>query len=182
MKHSKKLLSLLLVLCMVLSLTCTAFAVEEEPVTATKVDTIVSGDQVVIYYATDSKVMTTTSYTYTSKNGKTKDELVAAAATVADNKMTVPEGAAVFTVSVNEAGQYTFATADGKYLYADGTHVRLVNTQGENTLFVLEETEGGVFIKCANATFSGKAQYLEFYSGYFTVFGMDSSKENIYGG
>lgn len=180
MKHSKKLLSLLLVLCMVLSLTCTAFAVEEEPVTATKVDTIVSGDQVVIYYATDSKVMTTTSYTYTSKNGKTKDELVAAAATVADNKMTVPEGAAVFTVSVNEAGQYTFATADGKYLYADGTHVRLVNTQGENTLFVLEETEGGVFIKCANATFSGKAQYLEFYSGYFTVFGMDSSKENIY--
>lgn len=32
MKHSKKLLSLLLVLCMVLSLTCTAFAVEE-PVT-----------------------------------------------------------------------------------------------------------------------------------------------------
>lgn len=33
MKHSKKLLSLLLVLCMVLSLTCTAFAVEEEPVT-----------------------------------------------------------------------------------------------------------------------------------------------------
>ena len=180
MKHSKKLLSLLLVLCMVLSLTCTAFAVEEEPVTATKVDTIVSGDQVVIYYATDSKVMTTTSYTYTSKNGKTKDDLVAAAATVADNKMTVPEGAAVFTVSVNEAGQYTFATADGKYLYADGTHVRLVNTQGENTLFVLEETEGGVFIKCANATFSGKTQYLEFYSGYFTVFGMDSSKENIY--
>ena len=33
MKHSKKLLSLLLVLCMVLSLTCTAFAAEEEPVT-----------------------------------------------------------------------------------------------------------------------------------------------------
>lgn len=33
MKHSKKLLSLLLVLCMVLSLTCTAFAAEEESVT-----------------------------------------------------------------------------------------------------------------------------------------------------
>lgn len=28
MKHSKKLLSLLLVLCMVLSLTCTAFAAD----------------------------------------------------------------------------------------------------------------------------------------------------------
>ena len=125
--------------------------------------------------------MTAESYTYTNpKDGSTKDELKSVAATVADGKMTVPETAVVLTAKVDENGKYSFVTADGKYLYADGTHVRLVDEAGANTLFQLEAAEDGSFIKCDSAAYQGKAQYLEFYANCFTVYGMDSTKAGIY--
>lgn len=180
MKSTKKLLSLLLVFVMVFSLAVPVFA-ETEPVTASKVETVANGDQVVIYNAGASKVMTAESYTYTNpKDGSTKDELKSVAATVADGKMTVPETAVVLTAKVDENGKYSFVTADGKYLYADGTHVRLVDEAGANTLFQLEAAEDGSFIKCDSAAYQGKAQYLEFYANCFTVYGMDSTKAGIY--
>lgn len=180
MKSTKKLLSLLLVFVMVFSLAVPVFA-ETEPVTASKVETVANGDQVVIYNAGAGKVMTAESYTYTnSKNGSTKDELKSVAATVADGKMTVPETAVVLTAKVDENGKYSFVAADGKYLYADGTHVRLVAEAGANTLFQLEAAEDGSFIKCDSAAYQGKAQYLEFYANCFTVYGMDSTKAGIY--
>ena len=168
---TKKILSLLLVIAMIFSLAIPAFA--EEAKTAAKADAVAAGDQVVIYNADAGKVMSAEGYTY---NGKTvKDELKSLDASVENGTMTVPEGAAVLTAAVNEAGQYSFVTADGKYLYADGTNVRLVSEQGENTLFVLETADGGFFIKCANAQYNGKAQYLEYYSNYFTVYGMNTN-------
>lgn len=181
MKSTKKLLSLLLVFVMVFSLAVPVFAEGETPATATKVDTVANGDQVVIYNAGAGKAMTAESYTYTnSQNGSTKDELKSVAATVADGKMTVPETAVVLTAKVDENGKYSFVTADGKYLYADGTHVRLVDEAGANTLFQLEAAEDGSFIKCDSAAYQGKAQYLEFYANCFTVYGMDSTKAGIY--
>ncbi len=181
MKSTKKLLSLLLVFVMVFSLAVPVFAEGETPATATKVDTVANGDQVVIYNAGAGKAMTAESYTYTnSKNGSTKDELKSVAATVADGKMTVPETAVVLTAKVDENGKYSFIAADGRYLYADGTHVRLVDEAGANTLFQLEAAEDGSFIKCDSAAYQGKAQYLEFYANCFTVYGMDSTKAGIY--
>ena len=144
-------------------------------------DTINTGDQVVIYYPTAKKIMTTESYTYTNNKGKSKDEMVAADATVTGSELTTAAtNAAVLTVTKDANGKYTFTTADGKYLYMDGTHVRLVDTAGANTLFQLETTEGGYFVKADTANYNGNAQYLEYYNGYFTVYGMDSSKANIY--
>ncbi len=181
MKSTKKLLSLLLVFVMIFSLAVPVFAEGETPATATKVDTVANGDQVVIYNAGAGKAMTAESYTYTnSQNGSTKDELKSVAATVADGKMTVPETAVVLTAKVDENGKYSFVTADGKYLYADGTHVRLVDEAGANTLFQLEAAEDGSFIKCDSAAYQGKAQYLEFYANCFTVYGMDSTNAGIY--
>lgn len=181
MKSTKKLLSLLLVFVMIFSLAVPVFAEGETPATATKVDTVANGDQVVIYNAGAGKAMTAESYTYTnSKNGSTKDELKSVAATVADGKMTVPETAVVLTAKVDENGKYSFIAADGRYLYADGTHVRLVDEAGANTLFQLEAAEDGSFIKCDSAAYQGKAQYLEFYANCFTVYGMDSTKAGIY--
>lgn len=181
MKSTKKLLSLLLVFVMIFSLAVPVFAEGETPATATKVDTVANGDQVVIYNAGAGKAMTAESYTYTNpKDGSTKDELKSVAATVADGKMTVPETAVVLTAKVDENGKYSFVTADGKYLYADGTHVRLVDEAGANTLFQLEAAEDGSFIKCDSAAYQGKAQYLEFYANCFTVYGMDSTKAGIY--
>ena len=145
-------------------------------------DTIDTGDQVVIYYPTAKKIMTTEGYTYTNKNtGKSKDELKAADATVTGSELTTKAtNAAVLTVTKDANGKYTFTTADGKFLYMDGTHVRLVDTAGANTLFQLEPATNGWFIKADTAQVSNKAQYLEYFGGYFTVFGMDSTKVNIY--
>ena len=145
-------------------------------------DTINTGDEIVIYYPTAKKIMTTESYTYTNKNtSKSKDELKAADATVTGSELTTAAtNAAVLTVTKDANGKYAFTTADGKYLYMDGTHVRLVDTADEYTLFQLESTEGGWFIKADTANYNGNAQYLEYFGGYFTVYGMDSTKVNIY--
>ena len=136
-----------------------------------------SGNQVLIYNPDSGKIMTTESYTYVNtKKGTSKDELVAADATVTGSELTTAAtNAAVLTVTKDTNGKYTFTTADGKYLYTDGTNVRLVDTADANTLFQLETTEGGYFVKADTANYNGNAQYLEYYGGYFTVFGMGSN-------
>lgn len=145
---------------------------DPDPEGAELVETPANGDIVVIYYPTDGKVMGTESYTYNEK----KDELVAVDGTLTDGLLTVPEGAAEFKVYVDENGHYTFES-DAGYLYLDGTNVRLVEEQGDYTLFDLEKQETGSFIKSTNAQFSGKAQYLEYYGGYFTCYGMGSNTD-----
>ena len=140
-----------------------------------KADTIDTGDRVVIYNAKNGKIMTTEATVYNDK-----DQLKSAAATVADGVLsTEAENAAVLTVTKDENDKYSFATVD-KYLYMDNTHVRLVDEKGENTLFQLETATGGWFIKADTANYNGKAQYMEFYADVFTVFGMNSSKADIY--
>ena len=145
---------------------------DPDPEGAELVETPANGDIVVIYYPTDGKVMGTESYTYNEK----KDELVAVDGTLTDGLLTVPEGAAEFKVHVDENGHYTFES-DAGYLYLDGTNVRLVAEQGDYTLFDLEKQGTGSFIKSTNAQFSGKAQYLEYYGGYFTCYGMGSNTD-----
>ena len=138
-----------------------------------------NGDTVVIYYPKASKVMTGEDYLYNNK----KHELVAADATLTDNVLAVPDEAVRLMVSVAD-GKYTFATADGKYLEADGTNVQLVSAQSANTLFQLETAAAGTdnyYIKCDSATFSGSAQYIEYYGGgYFTVYSMNTSNPGIF--
>ena len=144
-----------------------------------KTATIAADDQVLIYTAkAGGKVMTTQSHTYTNtNNNKSKDELVAAAASVADDVLTTQAtNAALLTVAVDEDGNYTFKTSDNKYLYLDGTHVRLADAAGDYTLFKLETATGGSYIASTNAKFSGKVQYLEYFGGYFTCFGMGDDK------
>ena len=138
-------------------------------------------EKVVIYYAAESKVMTTEEYTYTSSSsGKSKVELVGADATLEDGKVkTSATNVAEFEMTTVD-GITTFKTADGKYLYVDGTDVKLVDAEGENTKFVLEDAEGGKFIRCATAKVKEDAQYIEFYKNYFTVYRMDSTQAGIY--
>lgn len=103
-------------------------------------------------------------YLYTSKN---KWQLK----TTSD-----PAKAAVWTMIENEDGSVSFISPGGKYLFADGTHAKLVDTQEANTLFVLENATGGQYIRCKTAKYNGKAQYLEYYSSYLTCYGMGSDK------
>ena len=119
---------------------------------------------VVLYFPTDGKYVTGTEYLYTSSSGSTKMELI-----LSDNKA----DAVAMEKITNADGSVSFKVGD-KYLYADGTNVEFVSAQGENTKFAIEETDGGVFIRCFTANFNGKPQYLEVYSGYMTCYGMGS--------
>ncbi len=143
-----------------------------------KADTIAADDQVLIYTAQGGgKVMTTENYTHTTNSGTKKDELVSAAASVAGDILTTQAtNAALLTVAVDEDGNYTFKTSDNKYLYLDGTHVRLVPDAGTNTLFKLEDATGGSYIASTNAKVNNKVQYLEYFRNYFTCFGMGNDK------
>lgn len=147
----------------------------EAPTSATLLtDAPEEGDVVLIHYPAGNKVMSTESYTYTgSSSGKSKDELIALDSTPDNGTISnVPDNTALFKV-YKQDGHYVFKSDTG-YLYLDGTHVRLVEELGEYTYFDLESAANGWFIKSTNAQFSGKPQYLEFYGGYFTCFGMGS--------
>ncbi len=115
-------------------------------------------EMVVIYYPKENKYATGVEYFYSPK----KMEL-----TLSENKA----DAIAMEKITNADGSVSFKAGD-KWLYADATHVEFVSAEGENTKFAIEETDGGVFIRCFTANFSGKPQYLEVYSGYLTVYGM----------
>ena len=144
-----------------------------------------AGDEVVIYYPDSSKVVTGEDYLFNN----TKHELVAADAVLAEDVLAVPEAALRLTVEVTTNAEepdtaiYSFKAADGKYLFADGTDLMLVErteANAEDTLFQLESTDGGFFIRCNTATYNDngtlKPQYIEYYKGYFTVFSMGTAK------
>ena len=140
-----------------------------------------NGDQVLIYNPDSGKVMTTEYKEYTTKNGTTKAQLGSAAATLSGNALATGATNAVFTFNRDtENTDKVYFTADGKYLYMDTTDLKLESASSEFTLFQLESTEGGYFVKADTANYNGNAQYLEYYNNIFTVYGMDSSKANIY--
>ncbi len=137
------------------------------------------GDQVdtnktsgTIYFPVDGLYVTGTEYAYTSSSsGKTKIEL-----TLSDKKA----DAIALTIKTNSDNTISF-TAEGKYLFCDGTDVKFVSSQSDNTKFVLESAgTDKYFIKCAVANYQGKPQYLEVYSGYLTCYSMQESKADIY--
>ncbi|MBQ9780634.1 MAG: hypothetical protein IJW00_06785 [Clostridia bacterium] len=120
---------------------------------------------VVIYYPKAGMYLTGTEYLYTGKN---KMELVINA-----NKA---EAIAMEQIT-NADGSVSFKAGD-KWLYADNTHVEFVSAEGPNTKFVIEETDGGVFLRCHTANFNGNPQYLEVYGGdYLTVYGKSATAD-----
>ena len=129
---------------------------------------------VAIYNDANSKVMTSEISTYTSSSGTTKDQFKSAVATLnADGKLeTEATNVLLFKVETVD-GITSFITEDGKYLSCDGTNMAIVDAANENTEFVLEEADGGYFIRLANFLYNGtKAQYIEFYRDVFTCYGM----------
>ena len=135
-----------------------------------------SGDQVLIYNPDSGKIMTMEYKEYTTKNGTTKAQLGSAAATLSGNALATGATNAVFTFNRDtENTDKVYFTADGKYLYMDTTDLKLESASSEFTLFQLEDTENGYFIKADAANYNGKAQYLEYHNNIFTVYGMGSN-------
>lgn len=138
---------------------------EPEPTSATLAENIAEGNIVVIYHPNSGNVMGTAVHEY---NGD--DELNGVSATVAENAMAVPSGAALLKV-YQQDGHYVFKNENG-YLYLDGNNVNFSAELGEYNYFGLESTSGGWYIKSVNAEVGGNAQYLEYFHGYFTCFGL----------
>ena len=126
-----------------------------------------SGSKVVLSFPKESKYVTGNAYTYTSSSGSTKQQL-----TLTTNKS---EAVALEKIT-NSDGTISFK-ANGKYLYADGTHVKFDSAQGDYTKFVLEAADGGYYVKCAVANYNGNPQYLEVYKGYLTCYGMSTATD-----
>ncbi len=129
---------------------------------------------IAIYHPASGKVVTSETELYESKN---QVQMVTADATLSNGKLTTAaENVLVVEATLNADGTtYTFSNADGNYLYADGTDVKLVDTEGDHTKFVLEEAEGGYYIMLGTYKYNGtKDQYLECYSGKFTSYGLQS--------
>lgn len=156
-------------------------------ITANKVDALTDGMKIVIYNPGNKVINTNVEYLYEGKNSN-KLELKTVAATVEGTVLTAPKAdAGILTVKVVD-GHYSFVNEAGKYLYMDTSDVKFVDEAGDYTLFDLVSVEGGYYIKSTNAVYSyekdgevvTKDQYLEYYSGYYTVYSLNESKADLY--
>ena len=136
--------------------------VEDEPgKTAEKVTSVATLDKGYLYSVSAKEVMTATA---------SGVKLAGTAATVSGNQLAVTDEMAELTVSI-EDGYYSFLTSDGKYLTSKetGNGLSLAEESSEYSLWTLEDAEDGYFyVKNVNASYSGKAQALEYYKGFTT--------------
>lgn len=115
---------------------------------------------------------------------ETAPTLAAASGTAKDTWLYGETGTAVFTVDVTDEGYYTFRTKKG-YLTskATGSGLGYQEEQNEYSLWELirTEEEGVFYLKNVNAKYNGtSAQYLEYYYGKFTTYGMSTSSVDAY--
>ena len=149
----------------------TPAATEPKPTTPSSGNNTSTSSKVVLSYPKENKYITGAQYSYTSSSGKTKIEL-----TLSDNKA----DAIALEKVTNSDGTVSFKSGS-QYLFCDATDVKFVTSQSDYTKFVLEETDGGVLIKCATANYNGNAQYLEVYGGYLTCYSLyPDSDASIY--
>ena len=155
-----------------------AYTVKINTKTADYTETIADGDKVVIYYPAGAKVLSDEVYVYTNTSGNSKDELKSLDGTVDGTTLTYSEGTAELNVVVDENGNYSFVTDEGKYLYLDGTNVNFTDVAGDYTLFELETAATiGYYIKSAKAQVKDQAQYMEYFKPYFTCYKMGTKTD-----
>lgn len=142
----------------------------ESNVSITLTDKVNNGDKIVMFLPDSSVAISG------EANGK---KLVGVEAILNGNALTAPE-AAIMDVIVDADGYYTFIY-NGKYLTSGetGSSLSWADEASAYSLWILEETEGGFYIKNVNAAYNGNPQYVEYYSG-FTTYGFQAAKANIY--
>ena len=136
------------------------------------------GETILIYYNDGGTVISNTATT----GYKGSDVLATADVTLENNVLYADNTAAAFEVSYDSGtGYYTF-TSDGKYLTAGatGNSLTLEDTLDASncSYWTLETTDGGWRVHNVGAAYSGNHnQYLEYYSGGFTTYGITGSTE-----
>ncbi len=156
-----------------------------------KLDTLETGDEVVIYNPANEVAV-----------GKAVDStgkgLTPVAATLTDDKLQTTAEMDTFSVKVvtdeetGEVSYYVFMDGDGKYLTSGetGSSLSLSEEETEYSQWMLEEADGGYYLKNVNAVYTNTKtsttypQYLEFFSStskyQFTVYSFSTSKTGLY--
>lgn len=154
MKHSKKLLSLLLVLCMVLSLTCTAFAAdgaEPEASTYELVDVskgLTAGAYLVrgIPTSTYDVAIEGVTNAFLSTDGCTATRMMSKDLTIADGKVMTADDTVVWTVAAVEGGVTLYNKNAGYLCYNDaknGNTVGYTENAAEAGIWSVKVAEDG---------------------------------------
>jgi hypothetical protein len=152
---------------------------EEEAETAVLADSLADGNVVAIYFENGTSDGVVLGTTHTASNYK----LDGVTATPSDGKLTIPEGAAQLTVSLDDDGYYTFL-CDGKYLTTSktGSSLTFADAASDYSLWKLAKADenGGYYLINANAKYNNTSeQYLEYYNA-FTTYSYYSSSDSNY--
>ena len=135
------------------------------------------GDKVVIYHPTSGNALGDT---------LTGKKITAVAVTVADNQLTLADGAAVYTVEMVNETDFYLKQPDGKYLTtgATGNSMSLEETPNDCSkwkLEVLDANAGTVAVRSVGANYNGNYnQALEYYNGFTTYGWRDNNNAYIF--
>lgn len=140
---------------------------------AAEVTELETGDNVAIYMPSNGLIITDTA---------SGSRLAGAEAVVEEGSgLAVTADTVSFTVRKDGDGNLAFISADGRYLTSGetGNSLTLASAESAYSLWTLEEAENGYYIRNVNAAYSGRPQYIEYYSG-FTTYSLSASNPDIY--
>ncbi len=121
------------------------------------------GSTVVLYNPGSGTYVTENQSWYTTVLDKTKYTF----------ELTSSQSEAVELKIISNGKAFAFMTDDGRYLSCDGFSLNFTTSQSEYTQFVLEETDGGYFIRCYSATYDGVTpEYLDVYNDRLSCYSM----------
>ena len=133
--------------------------------------TLEDGDQVLIYYPGGNTLVSNVA----SGNKLAPSSDVTTGETDGVKQAGTNDTAAIFTVVKNEDGSVSFVDAEGKIM-TSGTTGNSLGMAAEASAcgnWSFEETDGGWYVHNEGAAYNGNYnQYLEFYSGGFTTYGL----------
>ena len=136
---------------------------------ATLMDTLPNdGDQIIIHHISSNMALGS------AANGV---KLAAVSATPEENKLPIEEGTAVLTVQLVSEGKYAFVS-DGKYLTSAqaGNGLSFESTLTELGQWEFETKGDKIVIHNVGANYNETYnQYLEYYSGAFTTYGIKNT-------
>ncbi len=131
--------------------------------------TLASDDQVMILHVASAQLVS---------NVATGSKLSPCAdITVGDKQVGTNNESVLFTLVKGADGYYRLVDANGKYVTSgeSGNSLTMAETESPYSLWEFEATDGGYYIHNVNAAYNGNTnQYLEYYSGAFTTYGIQS--------
>ncbi len=143
-----------------------------------KLDTVNDGDSFVMVHKASGSVLSTTASGAKLKG--VESEITDGTLKVVKNNdnAAYAETFAVLTANVNENGQFTFTSKDGKFLTSNptGSGLSFKDEANEYSLWnVVKTDEGEILIGNVNAKYTDKNgnvkdQYIEYYNGLYTTY------------